>query len=220
MNPRYKKYFIVVAALAGIAGCVIDFGGILVLGNRIEGYQQLKGTMSQMGIQSSPIAHEIAMCWVAMGALMMVFAAGIRIAWADMRKQAGLAALLLILYGFGEGMVSGLFPADKAGEPFTWVGIVHNAISGVGVTAILIFPLVMRRLAPGLKILSMIVFYIGAAGVVLFFIGRIISQPGHFLSVYKGSWQRLYVLNYYLYLTVIAVFMILRTVRRERPPAA
>jgi hypothetical protein len=205
MKTKVKKSLIIITALSGIAGCLVDMGGTFILGNRIEGYHQLKDTLSQMGILSSPVAKEVSICWVAMGILLMLFAVGIRIAYEDRKKIAGIATLLVILYGFGEGMISGLFPADKAGEVHTWTGIVHNAISGVGVLAIMIFPLVIRRIIPELRIVSLIVFFIGATGVILFGIGRLISSHDHFLAVYKGSWQRLYVMVYYLFIIIIAV---------------
>jgi hypothetical protein len=210
MKPKHKNSFIVIAALAGITGCLVDLGGTFILGNRIEGYNQLKHPMSQMGVLSSPVAKEIDLCWIAMGVLLILFAIGIRIAYEEKKKIAGLASLLVILYGFGEGMISGLFPADKAGEVQTWTGLVHNGISGVGVLAILIFPLVMHRLLPELRNVTIVVFIIGVVGVILFGIGRLISSPDQFLAIYKGSWQRLYVTDYYVYIIIIAVKMMSR----------
>lgn len=184
MKAIHKKLLIIITALSGIAGCMVDLGGTFILGDRIDGYNQLKHTMSQMGILSSPVANEKAICWIAMGFLLILFAVGIRLAYAENKEFAGIASWLIILYGFGEGMISGIFPADKAGEVHTWAGIVHNAIGGVGVIAIMIFPLVMRRIIPDLIKLSTIVFFIGAAGVILFSIGRLVSAPDNFLAVY------------------------------------
>jgi hypothetical membrane protein len=216
MKPKHKKSIILITSLAGIAGCLIDLGGTFILGNRIEGYHQLKGTMSQMGILSSPVATQIALCWIAMGILVILFGVGIRVAYEERKKMAGIASLLVILYGFGEGMISGIFPADKAGEAHTWTGIVHNSISGVGVLAIMIFPLVIRRMIPSLRRVSIVVFFIGTIGVILFGIGRLVSNPDHFLAVYKGSWQRLYVMDYYVYIIIIAVKMISGSMKTYR----
>lgn len=209
MSPAAKKPLIIITAVSGIAGCVIDLGGTFILGNRIDGYRQIKDTMSQMGIVSSPVAKQIAICWIAMGILICLFALGIWIAYSKKGKMAGLASLLVILYGIGEGMVSGIFPADKAGEVHTWTGIVHNAIGGIGVTAIMIFPLIVRRIIPELGRITTVVFYVGTAGVILFGIGRLASAPDNFLAVYKGSWQRLYVMVYYVYITIIAIKMMI-----------
>ena len=210
MGSKLKKSFIIIAALAGITGCIIDLGGTFILGNRIDGYNQLKHTMSQMGILSSPVAKEIALCWIAMGILMILFAVGLRFAFESKKNLNVIASVLIILYGVGEGMVSGIFPADKAGEVHTWTGIVHNAIGGIGVMAIMVFPLVMRRIIPGLGKTSTVIFYIGAAGVLLFGIGRLVIAPDNFLAVYKGSWQRLYVTDYYMYIAIIAIKMMSR----------
>jgi hypothetical protein len=210
VKTRYRKSLITITALAGITGCLVDLGGIFILGDQIDGYHQLKQPMSQMGVLSSPVAKEIALCWIAMGILLILFGSGIRFIYEDRKKMAGIASLLVILYGFGEGIISGIFPADKAGEVLTWTGIVHNGISGIGVMAIMVFPLVMRRVIPDLAKISMIVFYIGAASVMLFGIGRLVSAPDNFLAVYKGTWQRLYVMDYYVYIMIIAVSMIRR----------
>jgi len=207
MGSRYKKSLIIITALAGITGCLVDTGGTFIYGNRIDGYNQFMHTMSQMGILSSPVARQIAICWIAMGILLILFGVGIRYIYEDQKKWAGIAAVLIILYGFGEGMVSGIFPADKAGDAHTLTGLVHDGIGGIGVTAIMIFPLVMKKIEPKLRMVSIIVFFIGAVGVLLFGIGRLISSPDSFLAHYKGSWQRLYVFDYYIYIVVIAIRM-------------
>jgi len=56
------------------------------------------------------------------------FCIGIRFAYEDKKETMIIISWLLILYGFGEGLVSGIFPADKAGASHTWIGIVHNLI--------------------------------------------------------------------------------------------
>jgi hypothetical protein len=207
---NHKKTFIIIAACAGILGCLVDLGATYFLGNRIDGYNQFKGTMSQIGISSSPVAKEVAICWIAMGILIIIFALGIRFAHEDKKETVIIISWLLILYGFGEGLVSGIFPADKAGESHTWIGIVHNLIGGVGVTAIMLFPLYMIKVIPDFKWISIIIFSIGLIGIILFGIGRLVTAPDNFLSVYKGSWQRLYVINYYVYIIIIALNMLIR----------
>jgi hypothetical protein len=207
---NHKKAIIIIAAIAGILGCLIDLWATFFLGNRIDGYNQFKGTMSQMGISSSPVAKEMAICWIAMGILIIIFALGFRFAYQDKKETVVIILWLLILYGFGEGLVSGIFPADKAGESHTWIGIVHNLIGGVGVTAIMLFPLYMLKVLPDFKWFSIIIFFIGLIGIILFGIGRLVTAPDNFLSVYKGSWQRLYVINYYVYIIIIALNMLSR----------
>jgi hypothetical protein len=207
---NHKKAFIIIAAIAGILGCLIDLWATFYLGNRIDGYNQFKGTMSQMGISSSPVAKEVAICWIAMGILIIIFALGFRFAYEDKKETVIIISWLLFLYGFGEGLVSGIFPADKAGESHTWVGIVHNLIGGVGVTAIMLFPLYILKVIPDFKWISIIIFFIGLIGIILFGIGRLVTAPDNFLSVYKGSWQRLYVINYYVYIIIIALNMLFR----------
>ena len=207
---NHRKAIIIIAAIAGILGCLIDLWATFFLGNRIDGYSQFKGTMSQMGISSSPVAKEVAICWIAMGILIIIFALGFRFAYQDKKETMVIISWLLILYGFGEGLVSGIFPADKAGESHTWIGIVHNLIGGVGVTAIMLLPLYMLKVLPDFKWFSIVIFSIGLIGVILFGIGRLVTAPDNFLSVYKGTWQRLYVINYYVYIIIIALNMLSR----------
>ena len=208
MKKRYRKSLILFTAMAGIVGCVVDLGGTLIFGNRIPGYNQFTDTMSQMGIHSSPVSGEITICWIAMGVLLILFGIGIRLIYKDQKKWAVIAALLVILYGIGEGMMSGIFPADKAGEARSLTGLVHNGLGGLGVVSIMIFPLVMQKIRPHLRKLSIIIFIVGAAGVLLFFVGRLLSIPDSFLARYKGSWQRLYVTVYYVYIVIISLKMI------------
>ena len=61
MSPATKKSFIIITAVSGIAGCVIDLGGTFIFGNRIDGYRQIKDTMSQRGMVSGPVAKEPAL---------------------------------------------------------------------------------------------------------------------------------------------------------------
>jgi hypothetical protein len=209
---NFKKVFIKIAAVAGILGCLIDTGATFLYGARIEGFNQFRIPMSQLGIASSPVAMEISVSWILMGIMLIIFGPGLRFAFEGNKRSAIIICWLLILYGFGEGLVSGIFPADKAGEAHTWIGYVHNLIGGVGVIAIMIFPLFMINLLPEIKWITIIVLIIGTIGVILFGIGRLIASPTNFLAVYKGSWQRLYVFVYYIYIIIIAVYMIVRKV--------
>jgi hypothetical protein len=213
MEPKtiltFKKTFIKIAAVAGILGCMIDTIATFLYGARIEGYNQFRIPMSQLGIASSPVARQISISWILMGTLLIIFGLGLRFAFEKNKRSAIIICWLLILYGFGEGLISGIFPADKAGVVHhSWVGYIHNLIGGVGVIAIMLFPLFMIKLLPDIKWITTIVLIIGSIGVIMFAIGRLYASPTNFLAIYKGSWQKLYVFVYYLYIIIIAVNMI------------
>lgn len=207
-----KKAFIKIAAVAGILGCLIDTGATFLFGARIEGYNQFRIPMSQLGIASSPVAWQISISWVLMGILLIIFGLGLRFAFEGNKRSAIIICWLLILYGFGEGLISGIFPADKAGEVHTWIGYVHNLIGGLGVIALMLFPLFMIKLMPDIKWITIPVLIVGTIGVIMFAIGRLYASPSNFLAIYKGSWQRLYVFVYYIYIIIIGVNMIARKV--------
>jgi Protein of unknown function (DUF998) len=208
-----KKVIIKIAAFAGILGCLIDTGATFIYGARIEGYNQFRIPMSQLGIASSPVAEQIAISWILMGSLLIIFGLGLRFAFEGNKRSAIIICCLLILYGFGEGLISGIFPADRAGVVHhTLIGYVHNLIGGVGVIAIMLFPLFMIKLLPDIKWITMPVLIIGTIGVIMFAIGRLYAAPSNLLAIYKGSWQRIYVFVYYFYIIVIAILMIVRKV--------
>jgi hypothetical protein len=209
----FKKAFIKIAAIAGILGCLIDTVATFLFGARIEGYNQFRIPMSQLGIASSPVAGQISISWILMGTFLILFGLGLRFAFEKNKRSAIIICCLLILYGFGEGLISGIFPADKAGVVHhTWIGYVHNLIGGVGVIAIMLFPLFMMKLLPDIKWITMPVLVIGTIGVIMFAIGRLYASPSNFLAIYKGSWQRIYVFVYYFYIIIIAINMIARKV--------
>jgi hypothetical protein len=209
----FKKAFIKIASVAGILGCLIDSGATFLYGEEIKGFNQFRVPMSQMGIASSPVARQISLSWILMGIFLILFGLGLRFAFEKNKRSAIIICWLLILYGFGEGLISGIFPADKAGVVHhTLIGYVHNLIGGIGVISLMLFPLFMIKLLPDIKWITVPVLIIGSIGVIMFAIGRLYAAPTNFLAIYKGTWQRLYVFTYYAYIIIIAIILIIRKV--------
>jgi hypothetical protein len=82
----------------------------------------------------------------------------------------------------------------------------------MGVIAILFLPLVMQKVItkkenPLLQIVSIIVFVLGALFMV-FFLFRFSTDGNNFFYLYKGLWQRLFILITSIYLLSIALLMI------------
>lgn len=200
-----SKSLIRMGAISGMLGCLVDVISSTILGSRISGYNHLRSPLSQLGIQSSPVAHEIAFWWEIVGVLMIVFGLSIYLAFRDNKKQVVIASVLVILYGLGEGLGSGLLPADIAGAHHSWTGIIHILIGGIGVVGLAFFPLIMRDLLSGIRKFSMIIFMLGFIGVILFLFSHFIDEPHSFITEYKGLWQRLFITNYYIYIMVVAI---------------
>jgi len=203
---------ITASAIACIIASIGEFVSIFVLGLYYPGYNQWKNTMSSLGASISPVSDIISTWWIIMGFLFIFFGIGVKKAFHDKGEFAGIAALLIILYGFGEGIGSGAFKADHIADIPTTLAIIHDILGGIGVTAILIFPIIMQKVInkkemPGFHIMSTIIFITGITTILLFLF-RFSSDPNNFFSAYKGLWQRLFMLNTYIYLSAIAIIII------------
>jgi hypothetical protein len=210
MNKR--KILVISGALACLTGCSGDFITLFVLGCRYPGYNHLTDTWSSLGASASPVSGIVSLWWVILGILFLWFAVGFRSAFSPGNPFVRTATWLLILYGLGEGAGSGLFKADHVGDSLTVSAVIHNVFGGIGVFALLILPLVMQKIipgkvSPGFHKLSRLVFIVGCFLLILF-LSRYLHFENNFPARNNGLWQRLFVLDYYLYLIVIAVWMI------------
>lgn len=124
---------------------------------------------------------------------------------------AKIASGLIILYGFCEGIGSGAFKADRVAGVLTTSGIIHEILGSIGIIAIILFPLVMQKVIPknenpAFYRLSQLVFVSGLFFIALFLFRH--SSGDNFLATYKGLWQRLFILNAYIYLISLITLMI------------
>jgi len=211
---KIQDRYIVISAIACIITCIGEFICLFVFGTLYPGYNQLRDTMSSLGASDSPVSFEISLWWIIMGILIIFFGTGFKKAYRDKTRFANTASFLIILYGFGEGICSGVFKADHLVNGLTISAIIHDIMGGIGVTAILILPLVMlkvitRKENPFFYEMSIIVFIFGII-TILFFAFRYSPDENNFIYFYKGLWQRLFMLNTYIYLITIAALTIKR----------
>lgn len=204
-----KKTLIYSSALLCIAGCIADFILIYIFGNQIPGYSQLSSTLSTLGISSSPVADQVTVWSVVLGIILIYFAFGFRKLYG---KETRITAWLIAIYGFGEGIASGIFRADTINGKLTDLGILHDILGGIGVAAILLFPWVMMKT---FMLNSSRSFYrfSAVAGVIgllstLSFGFRLDYFNGTFMHAYIGLWQRIFLADYYVYFFVIAFMML------------
>jgi hypothetical protein len=213
-----KKSLIIVGSIACFTACIGDFFATFFLGEYYPGYSQLHNTMSLLGVTASPVSGIISTWWIILGFLIILFALGLGQSFGYDKKYVKIATWLLIFYGLGEGLGSGLYKADRMNNALTTSAIIHEILGGVGIFAILILPMMMKKIIseetnPGFHKLSLIVFFAGIVLLVLFSV-RFFHQGNNVFTLYKGLWQRLFVFDYYLYLMVIAIMM-LKKVRAE-----
>jgi hypothetical protein len=204
--------YIIISAIFCIIACMGEFVALFVCGAYYPGYSHLRDTMSSLGSSVSPVSDEISIWWIIMGLLFIFFGTGFKKAFSDKGLYCNIASWLIILYGFGEGIGSGAFKADHVANGPSILLTIHDILGGIGVIAILLLPLIMQKVIdknemPGFYRMSKIIFISGIITVLLFLF-RFSSNENNFFTVYKGLWQRLFMLNTYIYLATIAIIMI------------
>ncbi len=210
MNKR--QTLIVLSVIACYVACVGDFVVLFIFGNQYPGYSQLYNTMSSLGASASPVSLIVSTWWVILGLLFVMFAFGFRQAFSPTNKYVILAFWLIIMYGLGEGLGSGLFKADHQNGKLTTSAIIHDILGGIGVAAILLLPLIMQKIIPrstnhGFHLLSKLILIIGLVLLLLFTL-RFADNEAIELVRLKGLWQRLFVFVYYVYLLIIGAIMV------------
>lgn len=213
---KRRNNYIVFSALAGILAITGDLVSQFVLGTYYPGYDQLKDTVSKLGTSISPISDQLSTLWIIVGVLLIFFGIGIKKEFSEKGGYAKLASGLIMLYGFCEGIGSGAFKADRVANVLTTSGIIHEILGSIGVISILLLPLVMLKVItknenPALYQLSRIIFASGLFFILLFLFR--FTSGNNFIVIYKGLWQRLFILNSYIYLFVIAFQMIKGTIK-------
>jgi hypothetical protein len=214
-----RKIIIYAGSVACFAGCAGDFLSLFILGPQYHGYSQLFDTMSALGASDSPVSDIISAWWVILGILMLVFAFGFRSAYLPANKYVKTVFWLLIFYGLGEGLGSGLFKADRIAGSYTTSFIIHDILGGAGVAALLILPLIVTRIkpsfsGPGFIRFSNVTLVLGTLFLILFSF-RFFGNTENIIAKYRGLWQRLFVLVYYIYMIVISIRMVSEAAHRD-----
>lgn len=214
-----QRRFVAVAALAGWVATVGDVVVSLILGFFYPNYNHVELVMSELGTSQSPVALWINLWWVIFGVLFVVFALGVWRAFASDGPAGVIVALLIAVFGLAAGLAAGLFPMDPGGAEITLSGRLHGILGGIGYLALMVVPLVARPLFPQTRAsrwLSIAAFVLGVVSFVLFVISEDAPSGAGILS-YAGLWQRVFLLDYYVYLDVIAVRMLRRSRRAASP---
>lgn len=214
-----RKIIVYAGSAACLSGCVSDFLSVFILGKEYPGYNQLSSTMSALGSSASPVSDIISAWWVFLGIMMVIFAFGFRTAYSSGGKDVNTVFWLIIIYGLGEGLGSGLFKADRLAGSYTTSLIIHDILGGAGVCAILILPLMVIKIKPfcsgsGFKRYSYFTF-ISALVFLILFTFRYIGNAESIVEKYTGLWQRLFVFANYVYLITIAIKMTFSTTRSD-----
>lgn len=209
---KTKRQFVIAASVAGLLAFVGDFSVTLALGFFYPNYNHFKLVMSELGSNQSPVAMWVNMWWITFGVLIIIFAIGFKQVFIPNGKAVVVTTILIMLFGIGAGIGAGLFPMEPGGTEITLVGKLHGICAGIGFLAIMFVPVVLlavfpRTRWPRLYWLSVGVFVLGLVFFILFLASENAHSTGGLLS-YTGLWQRLFLLNYYSYLSVLTLVMI------------
>lgn len=205
-----KKNIVALISILCIMACTADLVSLYHLGKEFPGYSQASDTISLLGSRASPVSNIASAWWTILGIVFIIFAAGFYAEFRHKGRNALIAGILIAVYGLGEGLGSGLFKIDHPGGTPAMSTIIHDALGGIGIAAVIIVPLFIRKvLSPGkhnsFYIFSGVIFLIGIFSSLLF-LAR--YSGDNILYHYRGLWQRITLVNTYVYFVVVAIMMI------------
>jgi hypothetical protein len=188
--------------------CIGDFAVTFIIGYIYKDYSFLTQSQSYLGTSKSPVAIYMNTWGVIFSLLFIIYAYALKKTIFKDGFWQQLAVWMIIIYGVGEGAGSGLFPYNHIGSELTLLGKLHNIFSAIGDTALVLLPFVLTKVFskqnfPKLYLYS---WFVGISGPVLIIIFLLAGQN---IVPMKGLWQRLYLLDYYLLMIVIAIDMLI-----------
>lgn len=207
-----KRILVISGFIACLVACFGDFLALFIFGPRFQGYSQIYDTMSRLGSSESPVSGIISSWWIILGLLIIIFSIGFRVAFSPADIYTRISFWCLVFYGLGEGIGSGLFKADRISGSYTFSFLIHDILGGIGIGAIMVLPFVVPRIKPhfsgkNFHRFSQLTLSVGLLFFILFSF-RLIGVGDNSFIGYKGLWQRLFILVYYVYFLAIAFKMI------------
>ena len=199
-------------AIVGIIGPIVVIVGDLAASLSIPGYSLVRDSVSSLALTCIGWLQSI--CFLAMGLLLEIFAAGL---FFNIRRARGFYAgiVLFALCGFVLMLIAA-FHMDAPGDLCTTDGIIHMIASyGLG----LLFPIAILSLSPSLKSTpnwKNVFVYTLIAGVLGFglIIGAIFGDQRDWFGLY----ERLIILNALIWVEVVAVHFLRLFLSQEPKP--
>lgn len=194
-------------ATCGLLASCGDFIVTFSLGALFPGYNSLHHSESYLGTSQSPVAFYMNTWGIVFFLLLLIFATGLRKFLFQQGKWELTVVICVALYGLGEGLGSGLFPYNHVNKVLTLSGEFHSFFGAMGGAALAIFPfgcykIFHRESYSKLNRYSYIVFIAGIILVIPFLLSERDIIP------FRGLLQRVYILNYHIFFSVIALVMI------------
>jgi hypothetical protein len=208
------------AMVSCFLACLCDLFSVPVFARFYPGYDPISQPISILGASGSPIARFVSWCWIFIGILFLLFAVGYGLSNPRKLTSHKIAAWLIAIYGLGEEIGSGVFPGNHLAGSLTVTGWTHNILGGAGMAALMILPPVLMKkfTKSGYPIFYRFCQIITVLGLVIFLgftISHIASFTGHRFALKHGLWQRLWVINYYVFLMAIAGQLVIEDRKKE-----
>ncbi|MHA1417957.1 MAG: DUF998 domain-containing protein [Candidatus Heimdallarchaeaceae archaeon] len=199
------EVFILISAILAIFAFLGDFIITSILGHFQENYSHIEDTMSELGNKESRFKNILSIWWFIWGVILMIFSIGLLCAILPYFAYMLPISIAIFIFGFGAGCVAGLFPEDSKGIEESVSGKIHGIFGGLGFLALLTTPICFVVMGGGdwFGVISIIVLILGIGFFTLFMLSK---NPKIGKS---GLWQRLFLFNYYLYMIVIAVVIMI-----------
>lgn len=207
--------FVWIGAFSCFLVCLGDFAITFFLGFLYPGYDFLNQSESYLGSSNSPVALYMTIWGVCFSLLFIAFAYGLKKSIFHEGRWQTIAIWSIVVYGLGEGLGSGLFPYDHIGDELSFSGQLHSLFSGIGEAGLILLPFVIMKIFPKdlFPRLNRFALFVGCSGIaftIIFLLAKPISLP------YRGLWQRIYLLDYYSLLVVLAMDMLMRWYRLRK----
>jgi hypothetical protein len=196
--------FILISAILGFIAFFGDFILTFIFGFFKEDYSFFEDTMSELGNRESRFKTFFRIWWIVWGICIIIFGIGFGFYYYDSLYEIIIitTVILISIFGFGAGIVVGIFPEDPKGEQESISGKLHGIFAGIGFIAILVVPSVLGSVSDKIFLAVSVIVQIFS---VIFFILFILSK---YPKIGKsGLWQRLFLLTNYCYLIIYAFFM-------------
>ena len=200
-----------IPALVGIVGPIVVIVGDLAASLTTPDYSLVRDSVSSLALTGIGWLQSI--CFLAMGLLLEIFAAGL---FFNIRRARGFHAgiVLLALCGFVLMLIATFHMDHPGATPID--GTIHTIASyGLG----LLFPIAILTMAPSFKSTPNwkgIFVYTLIAGVLAFalILGALFAeQPGWF-----GLYERIIILNALVWVEVVAIHFLRLLLRRKPKP--
>lgn len=206
------------AVICCFVACAGDFVVTFILGAMYPGYDLIRDSESYLGTSGSPVAHLMNLWSFFFFLLLLLFAVGLRLTKLRHGFWAGVLVWLIAAYGVGEGLGSGLFPYDHINGTLTTSGTLHSISGAVGGTAVVFIPLAglnifSRKNYPKFGAYCTFTFFNGLFFIILF----LLAHRG--IIPHKGLLQRVFILNYHVFIMAMALLINADPLERVRSPA-